>query len=1716
MSAAQSGIWFGQQLDVAEPGYNVGELHELRGRLDPARFEAALRQAVAETDSLNSRFEEFGGQMSQVIGPPAGWELRFVDVSAEPDAPAAVRAWIDADLATVVDLHAGPIFAQTLFQAGPERWFWFQRAHHIALDGYSLQLVARRVSRLYTAQASGSSTEDAEFGSLAMLVDDDVAYRESGEFHTDRRFWLDYLAAAAPPASLATGLPRDARGKYVHEADVALVDTQPLRAAAALAGVRFSRFLIAALAAYLHRATGVHDLTVGLPVTGRLTDISRRVPGMSSNVVPLRLSVRPELGARELISHITDEVRRVLPHSRYPGAVLRRDLAAAGNDREIFQTAINVMTFPHDFTFAGIPVATRNVAAGIATVHDFAMHVFSRSDDEGLQMTFIGDKSRYEPAEVIGHQRRFEQFLAGFARAVTDGTPVGRLEILSPAERERVLVDWNNTTRTDVVPATVPQLFAERVHAAPDALAVIHGDRRITYAELDAQANRLANHLAELGVGVESRVALLLPRSVDFMVCVLAVLKAGAAYVPVDPAYPADRIAYMLADSAAPVLLTSSSVHIDLPDAEAIMVEVDRLQEPANRATEPPTVHINPANAAYVIYTSGSTGRPKGVVVSHAGVASLLAGQMERLQVGPGSRVIEFASPSFDAAWWEWCMALLSGAAVVVPPGEGAFLADQFAEVVAAAGVTHATLPPAFVATLSPDALPDGTVLVVAGEACPPDVVRRWARGRRMINAYGPTETTVCATMSMPLPADITDIPDIGGPIVNSRAYVLDAALRPVPVGVPGELYIAGPSLARGYLGRPGLTAQRFVANPFGPGVMYRTGDVVRYRPDGALAFIGRTDDQVKVRGFRIELGEVESALSAHPDVAQSTVFVREDVPGDKRLIAYVVPAAEQDQRHDDADQRRVDEWREIYQSHYAEHNEGEFGENFTGWNSSYDGQPIPLAEMRDWRAQTVTRVLGLRPKRVLELGVGSGLILSQVVPHVEEYWGTDVSAEAVGALRAGVDRAGLGDRVRLAAQPADDVTGLPAGYFDTIVINSVIQYFPSVDYLVDVVTKAMALLTEDGHLFLGDVRNLRLLRYLRTAMEAQRDFTSTAGWLRAAEHGMTLEKELLLDPDLFPALASTLPQIGRVELRVKQGRDDNELTRHRYDVVLHKSTSSPVEPERLVWGTDVRSLRDIERVIEQRPAALRISGVPNSRLHGELKAAHALREPGTTPARVAQFLAEAAAPDVIHPDDFRMSGYDIAVTWTGAATDGRLDVVFTLPGTQTELYVPQDKSVRTWAYYGNTPAVSVPTRATHSVLRAHMQSLLPDYMVPNTFVTLDRFPLTHNGKIDRAALPAPDAATSGTRRGPRTVEEEILCDTFAEVLGLPSVGIDDNFFELGGHSLLVTRLTSRIRALLGVELTVGAVFDAPTVAGLAHQVRTGGAARRALTTMARPDRVPLSMVQRGLWFLDRLDGPGATYNIPLSMRMTGHIDVAALRAALGDVIARHEILRTVFPEVDGRPYQQVLADATPIFEVHQVDGFDGVEARAAAYEFRLDERPPFRADLFSASATEHVLVLVMHHMVSDGWSMGTLVRDLTTAYLARRADEAPQWTALPVQYADYTLWQQEVLGAEEDPASAFAGQLAYWRDALRGVPDRLELPADRPRPAEASHRGAVIDFELDPALHDGMIRLARDAGATVFMVVQAGLAALLARLGAGSDVPIGSPVAGRVDDALS
>ncbi|WP_409370972.1 amino acid adenylation domain-containing protein, partial [Mycolicibacterium setense] len=1755
LSFAQQRLWFLNRFEDGAATYNMPIAFRINGALDLGALDAALDDVITRHESLRTVFRDVDGVPSQKVLPaqPGLWRR---------GGPAMVQV-AEGDLAGELTALAGytfdlaseiPIRAQ-IYALGPERFVLGIVLHHIAFDGWSMAPMARDVSEAYRSRTLGRApawsplpVQYADYtlwqhGWLGSESDPDSVLA------SQLTYWRRELADLPEVVSLPTDRPRPPALSYRGDAIDLCIDPESwagIKAVATAHNATASMVLQATIAVALHRAGVGDDIALGTPIAGRTDQALDELVGFFVNTWVLRLGVDPALSFSEVLERVRQKALDAYANQDVPFELLveRLNPTRSTSHHPLFQVALafqnnvrpeiqlddldvepvtaDIRTARFDLEFD-----LREISSGDSS----ALFELKAAPDEGRGALMAAGTVAY--ATDLYDRSSVERLVGWFSRVVDavvadSSVVVGEIGLLDHDEQDRVLHKWSGAEVSPPVGLAQDSLAAA-VAADPDAIAVIDGTRELSYRELDEDSNRLARALIEAGVGPERAVGVAISRCAELVIAWWAVLKAGGVYVPVDPGHPAERIATVLDTAEAVCVLTRGMGGLEGTDGHLVipLEVVDLSGYSAERVTDSDRLSpLDIDDAAYVIFTSGSTGTPKGVAISHAGVLGVAAAHHDLLGVAPQSRVLMVAAPTFDASVFEWLWAVASGAALVVAPPDS-YAGEALAEVLAGQRVDAALITPTVLATLDPTQIDGLDTLVTGGEACPAELVAAWAPGRRMFNAYGPTEVTIWSTWSA---LSAGEPVRIGAPVPGTCALVLDARLNPAPVGVVGELYLAGPAVARGYVGRPDLTADRFVANPFGaPGTrLYRTGDLVRWTDTGCLEYRGRADAQIKLRGQRLELGEIENTLLTCPKVTRAAAAVHRGSTGVDHLVGYI--ALEQTSSADhDADV--VDQWQGIYDELYdADLDTVEFGNDFRGWNSSYTDDPIPLQEMEEWRSATVDRILALRPQRVLELGVGSGLLLSQLAPKCVEYWGTDFSAPTIQKLQSAVVGHPWGDRVHLLTRPAHMTEELPQNRFDMVVINSVVQYFPSAGYLAEVIDKAVDLLAPGGTLFVGDVRNHSLQAAFQTgiALARSRNGTDTDEIRQRVQRAMLGEPELLLAPEFFTTWAADHPSVGGIAIQVKRGEADNELSRYRYDVIIHKSPTqvcSLTSAPNWTW-TDCAGLSGLQaELTAQQPSTVRVSGIPRAGVITDVVTEQALS--AGLPIVEALVHADTGAADaVVTPEMvYRLgeaAGYHVAVTW--GAQPGTLDAVFiatsdgqALPAL-TDLYQPATDS-RQRGGYANDPH----TNSKVTAVRQWLADRLPEYMVPSQIVVLDEFPLTSSGKIDRKALPEPTFVATSFR-APETDMEKIVAEVFTEVLGLGRAGLDDDFFVLGGDSLIAIRVCARLRSALGRDVPVRYLFDAPTVGGLADYLNRhhDGVARPPLTARHRPAMVPLSYAQQRLWFLEQLHGPSPIYNMAVALRLRGRLDADALGAALADVVGRQESLRTVFTSSDGVP-QQVVLDVertVPGWRIIDAGGWpagrlDESIGDTARHSFDLTTEIPIKATLFRIDENEHVLAAVVHHIAADGWSVTPLVIDLATAYASRCAGEAPDWDPLPVQYADYTLWQQEWLGSVSDPDSVISGQLSYWEGELAELPDRLELPTDRPYPPVADYQGSSVTVQWPADLQQQIARVARERGATSFMVVQAALAALMAQMSASTDVAVGIASAGRGEPAL-
>ncbi|NMO14847.1 amino acid adenylation domain-containing protein [Pyxidicoccus fallax] len=1330
LSFAQQRLWFIDQLDPNSANYNMPSTVRLEGVLDVPSLERAFTELVRRHEPLRTTFIEGEDGPVQVIHPPVAFPLARVDLTTvEPAArDAELRRIITNEILRPFDLGRGPLLRVTLLRMSERQHVLVLVMHHIVTDAWSFGLLVREMAALYLAYTAGMPSPLPELP--VQYADYSVWQRgwlQGAVLDAQLEWWKKRLDGAPRALEIPTDFPRPAMQTFRGAAVPIQIPprvTALLRAYCRKEGSTPFMALLGALQAVLARYCGQDDFIIGSPIAGRRFAELEEMIGFFVNTLALRARLEGNPSFRELISRVREENLEAYAHQDVPFEKLVESLVTR---RSLDRTPLFQVLFALQNTPGTIPTSADLTLQPFTpetntTRFDLELNISELTDSFAGELVYNADLFLPETAQ------RIARLYVGFLEALLTQPeqPFHSLPLLPADELRTVVEDWNRSPSEFPRDATMPEVFSRVAAAHPDAIAVEFGDQRLTYAQLDAEANRLAHLLIAWGVRPDAPVALALERSVELIVSLLAILKAGGAYLPLDTSYPRERLAQMIED-AQPVLLITSDAHRDaIPTSGALPVVLVDSVDTSALSAHAPAVALAPEHLAYIDFTSGSTGRPKGVAVSHRNVLRTVL-NAPYADVSAGQSFLLIAPISFDASTLEvWGPLLNGGRLVVFPPSSPSDL-DALASVLQQHSVSTLHLTAGLFSQMVEShlhGLKSVKQLLTGGDVVSAPHVRRVVGelGIPVTACYGPTEGTLfTSTFRMTAASQVPASVPIGTPITGTQVYLLDSHLLPVAPGTPGELFIGGEGLARGYVRRPDLTAERFIPNPFSssPGArMYRTGDLARWRQDGVLEFLGRKDFQVKVRGFRIELAEVEAALLAFPGVREAVALAREDVPGDKRLVGYV---------------------------------------------------------------------------------------------------------------------------------------------------------------------------TGDASLDMG-------------------------------------------------------------------------------------------------------------------------------------------------------------------------------------------------------------------------------------ALRDHLQQRLPEYMVPSALVRLDAFPLTANAKVDRKALPAPEArADLRPFVAPRTATEQVLATIWAEVLRIDKVGLHDDFFELGGHSLLATQLVPRVRAAFGVELQLRALFESPTLEGLARAI---DALDRSAANVPPPraasrkegETLPLSFAQQRLWFLDQLESGASTYNMPHGLRLHGPLDVPALEHAFTELVRRHEVLRTTFVDGGGAPIQ-VIAPPAP-FPITLVDfsSHEDREARAhrfaeedAAAPFNLVTGPLLRVTLLRLSEHQHVMLATMHHIITDGWSLDIFVRELMALYEARRTSREAALPALPLQYADYAVWQRDWLQGE-----ALDAQLSWWRKYLADAPRALELPTDFPRPAQPSFRGGMLEVSYPRELADALNAFCKKEGVTPFMALLTAWQALLARYSGQDDICVGTPVAGR------
>ncbi len=1744
LSGLQEGMLFHGLYDTGIGAYTEQFVCDLAG-LDMEVFKSSWAELLSRHSVLRSAFyvDAFSVPVQcvykEVVMPLVYDDIRKLN---KQEQAVAIKAFDKADWDKGFNFKAAPLMRIGLLRLSDDKYRMLWTSHHILFDGWSFPILMEEFLTIYEAHNSGTEImpvpEDR--------YEDYIRYIERSDKELEEDYWRKYLGSIEHNTLLPfvnSTAERNKGGGIYQSTEINLLGStaKSINNFAQRNRLTLNTIMQGVWAYLLHQYTGSKEVVYGIIVSGRPDDLSgveRRV-GMYINTLPFRTSINEADEIVEWLRSIQSEQLNSRQYQHTPFSVVQ---GWSGVQGDLFDTLLTFENYPFNkiFTTKQWALSVSNVQVNDHTNYPLSIVI---SSSEVIHIKFSYNAAILNELFVKEIRDHFENVLLQIISNQKNN--LSELTLLTTAEEQQLFTEFNHAQIDAEYKGTVVDLFKEQAVKMPDSIAVIFNDSHLTFKELDERSNQLANCLKINGVTSDSLVPLFLDRSLQMLVGAMGIMKAGAAYVPIDPNFPEERIAYILNDTGAGVIVTDALNTAKLPQHAALNIICieEETDLPDLYSRQPLTQTISGNDLAYIIYTSGSTGKPKGVMIEHHNLVNYLLNNKTKYikeSNNPGSYI--HLSYTFDASVSAMFMPLINGKAVVVGAKQSIDIFED-KNFLKYAPYDFIKITPAHLELIQPKFLDfkQGLLtetLVIGGEALYPEQFDSFvanAIGVTIINEYGPTEATVgCTTFTFNTLADKEAIKNgisIGSPIDNATIYIVrDNSL--VPVGIKGEIWIGGPGVARGYLNLPGLSNEKFISNPFTniPGDrIYKTGDVGRWLPDGNIEYLGRIDDQVKIRGYRIEPGEIEAELLKSKEVSQGVVIAKQVGEGDKRLVSYYTPdATELKAREMELQFQRVASWKELYETEYGQTEEDESIDsefNIIGWNDSFTGGPIPAAEMKEWLADIVQVVLSEGAGNVLEIGCGTGLIYYQLAGKVNKYIGADLSRSSIKQIKQRISKE-LRDYgpTELFTAPAHEVDLNEGQQVDTILLNSMIQYFPGEHYLNSVLNKCFTLLQDKGRIIIGDVRDNRLLESFKTRLRLQKlqDAVNVKDFKWGLEQALLREEELCVSPAFFHGLKDVYPQITHVEIIWKQGDYINELTLYRYTVVIYVNINKPVvTPKWKSWN----EIQDKPLAFSENDGLMvAIKDVPNPRLGKEIILQQALQNVAvktvgdltkalnTEENEIAQLralLSNAKAKGysakyLVHENHFMMNLL-LEVNPTNAFVQ--------LPAASNGQY-EHEASI-------NIPLFTDIGFLLQADIKSSLLKSLPDYMVPSDFVTLRQLPLTINGKVDRLFLSQVEEkhfAKTLNYLAPSTSIERSIADIWKGLLHLEKVGIDDNFFDIGGHSLLAMRVISAIRRHLQVELNIKDLFTFPTIQLLAGHVQqlTKGLNLPIITAIAdRPAHIPLSFSQERLWFIDRLGG-SVQYHIPSVLQLTGTLNIDALQYSIQQVVKRHEVLRTIINDQDGTGYQQVQSWEDWKLETIENDLYKEDAAALQQYIQQTIEQPfdlgndyMLRATLIELDTKEHLLVATLHHIASDGWSTSIMVTELAELYNSFIENKEAQLPQLPVQYADYALWQRTYL-----QGGAWDKKLDYWKQKLHDTA-ALQIPTDYKRPPLQSNRGALSGFRLSKEVSTGLQQLSQQHGATMFMTLLAAFKVLMYRYSGQSDICVGTPIAGRQQSEL-
>lgn len=1429
VSESQAEIWASYLIggEEANRSYNESVSLNLHGLLDYPSIEKALVYLIKRHEALRSGFSADGRTM--LIFSESKPDFQFSDISENADQQSElIKKFLIWDAQTSFNLLTGPLFRVNLFKLAEDSHHLTLSAHHIICDGWSIAIIMQELGRLYSTFRKHEIPKLPQAPSFVDYAIKQRNFYKSDEYRLIEEYWLNQFNDEVPETDIPTDFLRPEIKTYKSRRDDYKLEPGLINAVkkmGAKVGCSFVSSMLVAFEVFLHRISGQNDLILGITSAGQSAAGINGLVGHCVNLLPVRSRHNGEYPFIEYLKLRRSAIFDAYENQQFTFGTLLKKLNIS---RDASRVPLIPLVFNIDIglndgvKFEGI---THELIINKREYENFEIFLNASGTGDSLTLEWSYNTQLFKPETIKSMMDSFESLLY----AVTQDPEIKIREIKLPGSAKSF--EWNNTFAAYPKEKALHDLTAQKAKEYPDKNAIKFRNDKLTYMELNETSNQLANFIISQGIEKGDRIALAIDRSGEMLISLLAIMKSGAAYVPVDPSYPKKQIEYMLKDSSAKIMLTSKAYKNQFPSeaAEIILEEIwDKLSD---FSKEEPQSKVTGTDLAYVIYTSGTTGKPKGTQIEHHSLVNFLLSMQKVPGISTHDRLLAVTTISFDIAGLELYLPLISGAELVLADTEAAKDGRVLFDLIRSENITIMQATPSTWRMIL-DAgwdKPLNLKVLCGGDALPKELAHSlFEKCLSLWNMYGPTETTIWSTLKQITSSE--DLVTIGRPIDNTQVYILDQYQHPVNQSVTGEIYIAGDGLARAYLNKPDLTVAAFVNNPFSEETgsrMYRTGDLGKVSPAGEIQCLGRIDNQVKIRGHRIELDAIENSVNMQDGVKESIVFAREDRPGDKRLVAYVVAEdPEQDTKFPSWQER----WEDLYKRGIQAESDISIAEQQLdiAVAQQISGRTDIREEVEEWLEQSVNRIKALNAKNIMEVGCGAGQLVFELAHQSESFIATDYAETAIEKLKeklsAGPEK---WKNVRALTAPADDFTFVGESSLDLVIINGVVQYFPDAPYLVKVIKAASKALKKGGCIYIGDMQGKSTLHMYHALDQLNRadEKQTVAEFKNIINRRVMHEDELIADPGFFYTLPELMPEISCVDIQLREGRHLNETTKYHYDVWLYIDTEIEIaKPDIYIqWQADFSEKWIREKLADNPGKILYLNKIINSRTTEDYNLQQILKEIDEK-ATVKELKAKLNNSEQgLNPHLFWELGKELRfkthVRYTSDGYDGFFDVIFIPKSLNTKIpgpgYILNPELEIAYDYVRNPYNAKLRiSQEQVSAWKQGLKEILPEYMIPAEFVLLRKIPLLPNGKPDKKVLPKPEEHIDEKKEKilPATESEKLVAGIWSEVLGLESVGLNDDFFELGGHSLIAVQVMIRVEKETGRRLPLTTLFKFSTL----------------------------------------------------------------------------------------------------------------------------------------------------------------------------------------------------------------------------------------------------------------------------------------------------------------